>query len=64
MKKYYFERALFIVGKPNSGKSTQLKSMFRDVRFGTNSRIPPTRSIKEVYRLSNERALHIRRLMS
>ena len=60
MKKYYFERALFVVGEPNSGKSTQLKSMLLDVRFGTNSKIPPTRSIREVYRLSNERALYIR----
>ena len=38
MPTYYFERALFIVGEQNSGKSTQLRSMFRDVRLGTGGK--------------------------
>jgi hypothetical protein len=40
MPTYYFERALFIVGEQNSGKSTQLRSMFRDVRLGTSGIVP------------------------
>jgi hypothetical protein len=60
MRPYYFERALFMVGEQNSGKSTQLRSMFRDVRLGTEGRIPDSRNIPEMYRLSNERCLYIR----
>lgn len=30
MPSYHFERALFVVGEPNSGESNQLRSMFRD----------------------------------
>jgi len=56
----YFERALFVVGEQNSGKSTQLRSMFRDVRLGTNGNIPAATNLQEMYRLSNERCLYIR----
>ena len=60
MPSYYFERALFVVGEPNSGKSNQLRSMFRDVRLGTRGNIPTARRLDEVYRLSNERSLYLR----
>jgi hypothetical protein len=60
MSAYYFERALFIVGDQNSGKSVQLRSMFHDVRLGTSGNIPPSPNLPEMYRLSNERSLYIR----
>jgi hypothetical protein len=60
MTAYHFERALFIVGHPNSGKSNQLRSMFRDVRLGTQGDIPGGKRLDEVYRLSNERSLYLR----
>jgi len=63
MPSYHFERALFVVGEPNSGKSNQLRSMFRDVRLGTAGDIPTERRLPELYRLSNERCLY-RRLTS
>ena len=56
----YFERALFIVGEPDAGKSTQLRSMFCDVRLGTNGHIPAKANLAGMYRLSNERCLYIR----
>jgi hypothetical protein len=60
MRPYHFERALFVVGEPNSGKSTQLRSMFRDIRLGTEGEIPTERNLSEFYRLSNERCLYLR----
>jgi hypothetical protein len=57
---HYVERALFVVGAQNSGKSTQLRSLFSDVRFGTKGEIPSTRRITEVVRLSNGRSLYLR----
>jgi hypothetical protein len=60
MPSYYFERALFVVGEPNSGKSNQLRSMFRDVRLGTGGDIPMEKRLPELYRLSNERCLYLR----
>jgi hypothetical protein len=60
MPSYYFERALFVVGEPNSGKSNQLRSMFRDIRLGTNGNIPTERKLPDFYRLSNERCLYLR----
>ncbi len=60
MPSYSFERALFVVGEPNSGKSNQLRSMFRDVRLGTGGHLPAGRRLDEVYRLSNERSLYLR----
>ncbi|MGA2606782.1 MAG: hypothetical protein ABSD89_05690 [Halobacteriota archaeon] len=60
MPSYHFERALFVVGEPNSGKSNQLRSMFRDVRLGTGGDIPTQRRLLELYRLSNERCLYLR----
>src|SRR6266478_5190680 len=60
MPAYHFERALFVVGEPNSGKSNQLRSMFRDIRLGTHGNIPTERNLPEFYRLSNERCLYLR----
>jgi hypothetical protein len=57
---YHFERALFVVGAPNAGKSCQLRSMFRDVRLGTGGDIPTARNVPEFYRLSIERCLYLR----
>ena len=56
----YLERALFVVGNPNTGKSTQLRSIFKDIRFGTDGIIPSERKLRETYRLSNERSLYLR----
>lgn len=60
---YRIERALFVVGEPDSGKSKQLRSMFRDVRLHTNGVVPSSPNLTEIYRLSNERRLYLR-LMS
>jgi hypothetical protein len=60
MPSYHFERALFVVGEPNSGKSNQLRSMFRDVRLGTDGNIPRGKKLRDFYRLSNERCLYLR----
>jgi hypothetical protein len=56
----YVERALFVVGGQNTGKSTQIRSMFRDRRLGTDGAIPDARRIAETYYLSNERRLYVR----
>jgi len=57
---YHFERALFVVGEPNSGKSTQIRSMFCDFRFGKDGKIPNERKLPDMLRLSNERRLYLR----
>jgi hypothetical protein len=49
-----------VVGSPNSGKSTQLRSMFLDVRFGTNQTIPDATNLPDTYQISNERRLYLR----
>lgn len=55
----YVERTLFILGEPNTGKSTPFRSMLRDCRMGGN--IPTGNTpIKRVWALSNERRLYIR----
>ena len=56
----YIERALFIVGDQNTGKSVQLRSMFLDWRFGSEGIIPTSSKIKESIYLSQHRGLHIR----
>ena len=56
----YVERALFIIGDQDTGKSTQLRSMFRDWRFGRRGAIPNDRNIPNTYPLSNERWLYLR----
>jgi|ERR1051325_1499477 hypothetical protein len=54
------ERALFVVAPPDSGKSTQLRSMFLDRRLGTEGNVPADRKIPDCYYISNERRLHLR----
>ena len=60
MSSLYLERALFVIGPQNSGKSVQLRSMFVDRRFGTDGQIPVSRNVRETIFLSNERRLHLR----
>ena len=60
MKDKYLERALFVVAGRHCGKSTQLRSMFRDVRLGTGGEIPKGLKLREWYRLTNERSLYLR----
>lgn len=57
------ERVLFVVAPPDSGKSTQLRSIFLDQRFGTKGAIPQSsdqRRLTSSYHISNERRLHLR----
>jgi hypothetical protein len=54
------ERILFVVGKQNTGKSTQLRSLFVDPRLGTNRRIPRDRKVPESYDLGLDRSLYLR----
>jgi hypothetical protein len=60
MSRSHVERALFLLGEPNDGKSTQLRSMFLDKRLGSDGKIPDKRNLKNTYPLSNERWLYIR----
>ena len=36
----YIERALFVIGDQDTGKSTQLRSMFLDGRLGNQGEVP------------------------
>lgn len=54
------ERALFVVAPGDSGKSTQLRSIFLDHRFGKYGQIPKRRKLRETYHISNERRLYLR----
>ena len=56
----YVERALFLIGDQNTGKSAQLRSLFRDPRLGNGGQVPDTRNIRNSYALSNERWLYLR----
>ncbi len=60
MAVHYLERVLFIAGAQNSGKSIQLRSMFKDMRFGTEGQIPDSRNIPETVVLSHDRNLYLR----
>lgn len=53
----WLERALFIVGPQDSGKSPQLRSLFLDRRLGTAGVIPATRNVAESYYIGKERKL-------
>ena len=57
------ERILLVAGRQNTGKSTQLRAMFRDPRLGNDGQIPTSPSISRTYRLSPDRQLYLR-LMS
>lgn len=56
----HMERALFVLGDPNTGKSVQLRSMFRDWCLGRKGAIPATNNIPAHYALSHERWLYLR----
>ena len=56
----YVERALFMIGDQNMGKSTQLRSMFLDWRLGNQGNVPTARNVQNTYALSNERWLYLR----
>lgn len=63
MAKVGMERALFVVGLQNTGKSNQLRAMYRDARFHGNRLVPngnQARELSPVIRLSNERSLYLR----
>lgn len=59
-KARYVERALFLIGDPNTGKSTQLRSMFLDWRLGHEGQVPKAPNLQEIYPLGNERWLYLR----
>jgi hypothetical protein len=57
------ERALFVVAPQDSGKSTQLRSIFLDRRLGTNGQVPlgiDKPNLPETYHISNDRRLYLR----
>lgn len=56
----FIERVLLIAGAPNTGKSVQLRSMFRDPRLGQNGQIPVASNLPNVYALSSFRRLYLR----
>ena len=56
----YVERALFLIGNQNTGKSTQLRSMFLDWRLSMQGQIPTSHNLADSYQLSNERWLYLR----
>jgi hypothetical protein len=60
MTSLYIERLLLVVGAQNTGKSTQLRSMFLDPRFGTSSQIPLARNVAQTQYLSTSRRLYLR----
>ncbi len=55
----HLERILLVCGEQNAGKSTALRSMYRDLRFGTKGKIPTASILKPIH-FSQERALIIR----
>ena len=57
---FLLERALFVVALQDSGKSTQLRSIFLDRRFGSGGQIPNSNKLKDSYYISNERRLYLR----
>lgn len=56
----HVERAMFMIGDQNTGKSTQLRSMFLDWRLGNQGRVPTANRLRNGYALSNERWLYLR----
>jgi hypothetical protein len=53
------ERVMLVIGEPDAGKSTTLRSLFVDPRFGTNGTVP-TESRIRIVGLSRERCLFMR----
>jgi hypothetical protein len=60
MQSHHLERVLFVVGNRHCGKSTQLRSMFKNVRLGTGGGIPKNRKLDDFHRLTNDRFLYLR----
>ncbi|HKW35855.1 MAG TPA: hypothetical protein VJN92_22810 [Candidatus Acidoferrum sp.] len=60
MTMHHLERVLFVVAGRHCGKSTQLRSLFRDVPLGNGGEIPSERKAKDFHRLTNERFLYLR----
>jgi hypothetical protein len=60
MQRHHLERVLFVVGNRHCGKSTQLRSMFKDVRLSTAGSIPKDRKLADFHRLTNDRFLYLR----
>jgi hypothetical protein len=57
----HVERMLIVVGDPDAGKSTTLRSMFTDPRFGTKGVVPATSQRRmRLVSLSRERCLFMR----
>lgn len=56
----YIERVQFIIGERNAGKSTQIRSMFQDIRMYTDRHIPTKRKLPDFTYLSQERGLYVR----
>jgi len=54
------ERALFMIGDQDTGKSTQLRSLFLDHRLGNRGQVPDARNLPNSFALSNERRLYLR----
>lgn len=60
-KRPRFERALFVLGYQNAGKSTAIRRMYKDWRMGRQGQVPQKRTTRfPVIRLSNERMLYVR----
>jgi hypothetical protein len=59
---HYLERAMFVVGNQGDGKSSQIRDIFRDVRFhkGGASQIGESGRLSDWIAISNERYLHVR----
>jgi hypothetical protein len=60
MQRHHLERVLIVAGNRHCGKSTQLSSMFRDIRLATRGSIPKDRKLADFYRLTNDRFLYLR----
>ena len=56
----FIERVLLVAGDPNTGKSVQMRSMFRDPRLGNSGKIPEERNLPNTYLLSPYRRLYLR----
>ncbi|OAI63544.1 hypothetical protein RSP795_07185 [Ralstonia solanacearum] len=56
----YLERALFVVGPRNVGKSTTLRWVFEDPRMGRGGEVPTDNKIRRHYQLSGGRRFCLR----
>ena len=56
----FIERVLLVAGAPDTGKSVQMRSMFRDPRLGRGGRIPEAPNLPNTFQLSPFRRLYLR----